>query len=62
MGKSSVMQFNQELSAYTVDDMEAKYTDQDFLIKNVLYEEYREAKKGGFKGTYNEYLSVRDYA
>ena len=56
------MQFNQELSAYTVDDMEAKYTDQDFLIKNVLYEEYREAKKGGFKGTYNEYLSVRDYA
>lgn len=31
------------------------------FLKNNINEEYQKAKENGFKGTIEEYLSVRDY-
>ena len=62
MEKASVMKLKQKNSAYIVDNKKVKNSDQDFTIKNLLYEEYRKVKENGFKGSYEEYLSVRDFA
>lgn len=56
------MKLKQKNSAYIVDNKKVKNSDQDFTIKNLLYEEYRKVKENGFKGSYEEYLSVRDFA
>ena len=55
------MSYNPQVSSYTIDNDNIEKTDSDFLIKKQLYEQYKQSKKNGFKGTYEEYLSVRDF-
>ena len=58
----TVMQYNPYPSAYSDIVAEATPQDADFLIKEQLYEQYRSLKKRGYKGTFEEYLSYRDYS
>ena len=57
----SVMPYNQESSSYDYIVSSATKGDKDFFIKKILYDEYLEATKDHFNGTYEEYLSYRDY-
>lgn len=59
---SSVMQFKDQPSSYTDVVSTARPTDPDLFIKQQLYEEYVEAKKKDFNGTYEEYLTYRDFS
>ena len=62
MKNKTVMPFQeQNISSYTIDNPSARVSDSDFVIKEQLYEQYKQSKKDGFKGTYEEYLSIRDF-
>lgn len=56
------MTYKPESSSYTDENSTAKKSDKDFMVKQILYNEYQEAKRNHFKGTFEEYLSYRDYA
>lgn len=59
---SSVMTYSPESSSYTNENSTARKSDKDFIVKQILYNEYQEAKRNHFQGTFEEYLSYRDYA
>lgn len=57
----SVMPYKKESTPYTDEHRDARPSDKDFAIKQQLYNEFKKALKEGFSGTYEEYLSYRDY-
>ena len=44
-----------------LNDTVMKYDNTELSFENRMREEYEEAKKDGFEGTYEEYIELRDY-
>ena len=61
MGNKTVMQYDDSQTCYTDEYPSARPSDENFLIKNQLYDEYKEALRKGFVGTYDNYLQCRDW-
>lgn len=57
----SVMAYKEKSHSYTDDYPNPDPYDVTFQMKQILYDEYLEAKKYDFEGTYEQYLQYRDY-
>lgn len=61
MTGKTVMGNNKRQSRYLDENPNATPSNQDFFVKKILYQEYKEALRKGFKGTYENYLQYRDW-
>ena len=59
--QQTVMISKERASSYIVDNSSAKFSEPNFSLKETLYEQYKQSKRNGYKGTFEEYLTVRDY-